>query len=348
MSKQPYQGQPVPPPRWCAFCGAMTKPNAAFCNKCGQPIQPVSQLQRQQVQPPAKKSGAKVKIALITTVGTVLVAIISGVFALVHPFSPPGPTPITPSNSHSASNNGNGNTANNGNGNMTNNGSMTIVFSQNVPAPTARPTAAPASTGANVTNPYAQDMQTFRFNASLEDNTNPNVKWEESDITGNTGRNICAFYNGYYHAYDQDPRNASYTDCEAQQSNFTDFTYEVQMIIVQGNAGGVFIRSQDSQSPQFSYLFLIRSDGLCGLYAVLNTASGPYFKGLVGGTITHFNRGSGANTIAIVARGDQIDIYVNQIGIASVVDSTYRQGGVGVIGWTNSDVVFRNAKLWTA
>ena len=119
------------------------------------------------------------------------------------------------------------------------------------------------------------------------------------------------------------------------------------MIIVQGVLAGSSFDPRILKAHNFRICSL--SDGLCGLYAILNGASGPDFKGLVGGTIAQFNRGLAAtNTIAIVARGNQIDIYVNQLGIASVVDNTYSQGGVGVIGWTNSDVVFRNAKLWTA
>ncbi len=277
----------------------------------------------------------EVKVALITTAGTLLVAIISGVFVLMNRPSPP-PTPVVTGN-HTPTNKG-----------MTNYGTINVVFNQAVPQPTTTPdnTSVPTSTG--VQNPYAQDMQTLRFNAPLQDNTNPQVTWEESDTTGNTGRSICGFQSRYYHAYDTDPNNNSYTSCLAQQTNFADFTYEVQMTIVEGQAGGVFFRSQDSQSSQFSYMFLIRSDGYCGLYVVLNTASGPDFKGLVGGTITGFNRGlQQTNTIAIVARGSQIDIYVNQVGIARVTDSTYSQGGVGVIGWINSDVAFSNAKLWT-
>jgi len=172
----------------------------------------------------------EVKVALITTAGTLLVAIISGVFVLMNRPSPP-PTPVVTGN-HTPTNKG-----------MTNYGTINVVFNQAVPQPTTTPdnTSVPTSTG--VQNPYAQDMQTLRFNASLQDNTNSQVTWEESDTTVNTGRSICRFQGGYYHAYDADSSNASYTSCLAQQTNFTDFTYEVQMTIVEGQAGGVFFRS---------------------------------------------------------------------------------------------------------
>ena len=290
--------------------------------------------QEQQTKKPRIMS-KEVKIALITTVGTLLIAIVSGVFALMNRPSPGPPSIVTVN--HTPTDKG-----------TTNIGTINVVFNQAIPQPTTTPdnTAVPTST--DVQNPYAQDMQALQFNASLQDNTNPQVKWEESDTTGNTGRSICGFQSRYYHAYATDPKNDSYTSCLAQQSNFADFTYEVQMTIVEGQAGGVFFRSQDSQNSQFSYMFLIKPDGYCALYVVLNSASGPDFKGLVGGTIKRFNTGlQQTNTIAIVVRGSQIDIYVNQIGIARVTDSTYSQGGMGVISWINSDVVFSNAKLWT-
>lgn len=311
------------------------------------PYRPQSEAQSQQWQQvPAyyqetqtkkpRTMSKEVKIALITTVGTLLVAIVSGVFALMNRPSPAAPSLVTVN--HTPTDKG-----------ATNIGTMNVVFNQAIPQPMTIPNNTYVPTSTDVQNPYAQDMQTLQFNASLQDNTNPQVKWEESDTTGNTGRSICGFQSRYYHAYDTDPKNASYTFCLAQQTNFADFTYEVQMSIVEGQAGGVFFRSQDSQSSQISYMFLTRSDGYCALYAVLNTASGPDFKGLVGGTIKRFNRGlQQMNTIAIVARGSQIDIYVDQVGIARVTNSTYSQGGVGVIGWINSDVVFSNAKLWTA
>jgi hypothetical protein len=333
----------------CRFCGVDNRPNSSFCTNCGKQLIPVSQSQHPQAHrqvpadyqnPQTKKPhtlSKEVKIALITTVGTLLVAIVSGVFALMN-HSSPSPTPVVLTDNHTPTDKG-----------MTNNGTIYVVFNQPIPQPTTTPDNTPVSTNSVAQNSYAQDMPTLQFNASLQDNTNPQVKWEESDTAGNTGRSICGFQSGYYHAYDRDPNNASYTSCLAQQTNFADFTYEVQMTIVEGQAGGVFFRSQDSQNSQFSYMFLIKSNGYCGLYVVLNTASGPDFKGLVGGTITGFNTGlTQTNTIAIVARGSQIDIYVNQVGIARVTDSTYSQGGVGVIGWMNSDVVFSKAKLWTA
>ena len=192
-------------------------------------------------------------------------------------------------------------------------------------------------------------MQNPVFSASLQDNTNPDVLWEESENALNGAKSACAFQNGNYHSYSFDPEGHLYTYCLAQQINAIDFTYEVQMSIVNGTAGGVFFRSQNSQnSPFSSYLFLIKPNGFYVLCAAMNTDLGTVGKGLINGTITQFNQGYGnTNTIAIVARGNQIDIYVNHIGIATVNDNTYVQGGLGVASWIKSDVVFSNAKFWT-
>lgn len=302
-----------------------------------------------------KKKLGRRELGIVGIIVSITIVIVVGLSVAVPILVPPKPqsltrnglAPITNNGNGNVTNNGNGNTTTNGNGNSTNNGTIYIVLNGNLPQPTTTPTQSPATTQDTTQNPYAQDMSTQVFNTSLQDNTNSNVQWEESDITQNSGRSVCTFYNQYYHAYDADPNKASYTSCQAQQTNVTNFTFEVQMIGVQGYAGGFFFRSQNS--TQFAYLFLVRSDGLYGLYTVLNTTSGPYFKGIVGGTLSNFNTGTGQiNTLAVVARDSEINIYVDLVGIASIQDSTYSQGGIGVVAWTNSDVVYRNAKLWTA
>ncbi len=186
----------------------------------------------------------------------VLLAIGGGIGAAITiPKVVPTPTPVPPTN-HTTSNQNNQTNSGNNNVNMTHS-NVYIVVGQNLPGANATPDNNPSSTTDATQNPYAQDMPTSQFNASLRDNTSPGVQWEESDITGNDGgRYICNFYQGYYHAYEAGGNG--FTTCLAQQTNFSDFTYEVQMDIMQGNYGGVFFRSQNSQ---LMYVFLVSPKG---------------------------------------------------------------------------------------
>jgi len=270
---------------------------------------------------------------ILALVGVIVTSIV--VPKIVPPSQKPGEIHTT--NNSSQTNQGNNNV------NMAHN-NIYIVVGQNLPVATATPNSTPVSTTSVTQNPYAQDMQTTQLSTSLNSNSSTGVQWEESDITHNGGRYICIFYKDYYHAYESG--GTGFTTCRAQQTNFFNFTYEVQMDIVRGNYGGIFFRSQNSQ---LMYLFLISQNGACGLYSIDNTSSGPNLKGLTGGTASQCNTVSGQfNTIAVVARNTQIDIYINKIGIARTFDSMYSQGGIGVVGGFNSDVAYTNAQVWTA
>lgn len=54
-----------------------------------------------------------------------------------------------------------------------------------------------------------------------------------------------------------------------------------------------------------------------------------------------------SNTIAVVANGSTIDLYVNSQKVDSVNDSTFSQGYVGVAASTSTEAVFSNAVVWT-
>jgi hypothetical protein len=59
-----------------------------------------------------------------------------------------------------------------------------------------------------------------------------------------------------------------------------------------------------------------------------------------------------ANLLAVVARGSNIYLYINQQYITSASDSTYHAGQIGVFGgnYTQApaDVVFSHIQVWKA
>jgi len=78
--------------------------------------------------------------------------------------------------------------------------------------------------------------------------------------------------------------------------------------------------------------------------------SGNNIKTLTDGSAPAINTGlNQLNTIAVVANGSQLDLYVNNQKIDSVNDSTYSQGTIAMIANSISaptEVSYSNLKVW--
>jgi len=166
--------------------------------------------------------------------------------------------------------------------------------------------------------------------------------WEVDNKTGGGG---CAFTGGSYHA--SMPQAGFFASCYAQNSNFSNFAFQVQMTILKGDRGGIIFRS-DSAATKF-YLLRFDQNGTYNLF-VYSGNSGSNAKNLLEGSAPSFHTGANrANQIAIVARGSNIYLYVNQQYLTSLTDSTYSSGSIAVFAedHTNStEVAFSNAQVW--
>jgi hypothetical protein len=113
------------------------------------------------------------------------------------------------------------------------------------------------------------------------------------------------------------------------------------MTIVKGDAGGTFIRGNDSKG---GYLFTITPYGSYELRVV-----DDYTK-ITGGFSSAIKLGlNQSNLIAVVAQGNTLDLFVNKQYITSVNDTTYSEGGISIEAHAISqptEVVFRNAMVW--
>lgn len=167
--------------------------------------------------------------------------------------------------------------------------------------------------------------------------------WEVDDKTGGGG---CAFTGGSYHA--SMPQAGFFASCYAQNSNFSNFAFQIQMTIIKGDRGGIIFRS-DSAATKF-YLLRFDQNGTYNLF-VYSGSNGSNAKNLLEGSSSSFHSGTNqANKIAVVARGSNIYMYVNQQYFASISDSTYSSGSIAVFAedHTNStEVAFSNAQVWT-
>src|SRR5260370_22059858 len=114
------------------------------------------------------------------------------------------------------------------------------------------------------------------------------------------------------------------------------------MTINAGNCGGIQFRS----SGLTSYWAAFCQDGS---YSLCLCSNDPH--DLVTGSTSQIHTGLGqSNIIAVVASGDELDLYVNQQKIAGTKDNSFSHGGIGVVASANSgncDVIYQNAKVWT-
>jgi hypothetical protein len=192
-------------------------------------------------------------------------------------------------------------------------------------------------------NPYPPHQGTLALNDPLKDNSHGN-NWAEGS-TNSTG--TCQFKDGAYHVSESNTQSAQF--CASVSSDFSNFAYEVQMTIIQGDGGGIMFRA-DSVNGKFYYFFLSGD----GTYAFLLYTDLTHPKILSENVTSAINRGMNkANLIAAQANGNAITLYINHQQIVSVNDSTYSHGKIGLIAnpyITNghaTEIAYSNARVWT-
>ena len=182
------------------------------------------------------------------------------------------------------------------------------------------------------------------MNDPLSDNSN-GYFWGE----GNDNGGGCAFSGSAYHISVSQLTSTHY--CPAGVTNYSNFTYLVQMNILQGDGGGIVFRVDDAK--QNYYYFHI---GIDGSYTLEIYNNNSFVSTLKSGSNTANNNTTintglnQSNLIAVVANGSSIDLYVNGQHIDSVTDSTFSQGEIGVAASSNgnlTEVVFSRAMVWT-
>lgn len=194
-----------------------------------------------------------------------------------------------------------------------------------------------------LTDPYIHRGR-VALDDSLQSNS-PDSAWDETSVN-------CEFVNGQYLV--SELNKDRFSPCIAHATNYQNFVFQVQMTIIKGDCGAiVFRRNQETSRQDFfricqdgSYL-LIRYDAIsfnrsAGLQGhILDNQSGNpvILKGL-----------NQTNMIAVVANGNNIDLWVNKNHVSSVVDAANQ---VGAIGFAANDILnptqvaFRNVKVWT-
>ncbi len=200
--------------------------------------------------------------------------------------------------------------------------------STQVPSPTPTPTTSPQDFYTQSTN----GSPVFNDPLNNQDNHNWSTDTE------------CSFSNGVYHVH---VPSTYFAWCIEQSIDFSNFVYQVQINIVRGDYGGIIFR-EDYTNAIF-YYFYIGQDGSYALF-LYQGIKGQQGQLIRSGSSPAINRGlNQPNLIAVIARGNNLYLYVNKQLVTSASDRTVASGLIGVIALPQNnptEVVCSNAEVW--
>ncbi|QBD80920.1 helix-turn-helix domain-containing protein [Ktedonosporobacter rubrisoli] len=193
-------------------------------------------------------------------------------------------------------------------------------------------------------NPYMPYQGTLVLDDSLSGQDN-RLNWMEG---WNKNQASCQFKDGAY--YSQQPQQGYFHACIAQKTDFSNFAYEVEMTLYEGDYGGIIFRAKDSLDDKY-YLFRVATGGTFMLKQYLDGIDAHAVL-LDQGHSSAFRAGFGQqNRLAVVAQNDLLTLYLNGQEVASVHDSSYLHGQIGVLAGNDTHaparVAFTNAKVWS-
>jgi len=156
----------------------------------------------------------------------------------------------------------------------------------------------------------------------------------------------CAFVSGAYHAQ---AKPGYFGPCYASATNFSDLLLQVQMTTVSGHSGGVVFRA--NATNDYEYQFRISTDGTYILNKYVVDGGQPATKPLISGTSPAIVKGANQqNTIAVLAQGTTIALYINKQYVDIISDTTYQQGQIGVYVDSDPssavDIAFSKLQVW--
>lgn len=167
--------------------------------------------------------------------------------------------------------------------------------------------------------------------------------WDNGKNNDGTGE--CLFTDGVYRASSTAAK--SFYACVSHLA-LSNFAFEVEMTVIEGDCGGALFRA-DTRSLK-SYMFEVCRSGIIALYKYKDN-TGKNVTTLVArqeNNAVHVGLNQ-SNLLAVVARGSEISLFVNQQLVATVQDKDYTQGDIELFAddFTGpTRVLFKNVKVW--
>ena len=157
----------------------------------------------------------------------------------------------------------------------------------------------------------------------------------------------CEFTNGNYQQQ-ATQQNENFVCLAQGVVDFSHFTFEVRIEILDGNCGGMTFRSPNGMVSD-TYAYVVCSDGG---YFVAAYQGGVEHTLKIGSSSAILTGLQAINTLAIVADGNTFNLFVNKQQIATISDpnSTFSHGDIGLLAEdvnTPTKVVFSKLRVWT-
>ncbi len=153
----------------------------------------------------------------------------------------------------------------------------------------------------------------------------------------------------HVHVFGDSTDTGHFHPCIGKTPMFSDFAYQIKMTVIKGDCGGLVFRSHDP----LLYYFYICQNGQYGLVRYQDNNDPSKNLILREGSSSQIKVGLGqANSIAVLARGHYMYLYVNQVQIDWAYDTSYNEGAIGVLAkafalFRPTEVAFSDATVWT-
>jgi hypothetical protein len=201
---------------------------------------------------------------------------------------------------------------------------------------TATARSAPRTAQAGPSFPFSN---TLLLSDPLRDNSK-GKKWEEDgDSSGS-----CSFIGGVYHA--SISLQNRFRACIALNFHASNFSYQVQMQVLKGDCGGLIFRRS---GPKF-YYFRVCGDGSYAFIRYASDNNTALNLTLTSGTHPAIHQGlKQVNVLAVAASGSKLALYVNRQLIASIQDTSYTDGQIGLVAKAKgnaTEVAYSNLMIW--
>jgi hypothetical protein len=181
------------------------------------------------------------------------------------------------------------------------------------------------------------------YSDALTNADNPATRQANWDRNGH-----CLFGGDGYHVVQAVSLTTTQRICHEANYSYGNIALSVQMKILSGASGGVFIRLHPNLfSLSSGYLFEVDSQGR---YRIARFDGGIEQPFADWASSPALQSGNGvANTLQIIANGSSLSFYANNVYLITVSDNSYTEGNIGFLGTAgdnDANVVYSNLAIY--